>query len=140
MRKRKLFMLFTAWVLMGLMASLAQAGELTYNPINPNFGGNPLNGGLLLNSAQIQNDHEDPNRQPFPSFSDSFEDRVDRLVLNQIARGLLGSVFDSTTGELIPGTIDTGISTIVITDLGTELEIVITNNETGEMTTVRVPN
>ena len=33
----------------------ASAGELVYQPVNPSFGGNPLNGPNLLNSANSQN-------------------------------------------------------------------------------------
>jgi hypothetical protein len=38
-----------------------QATELVYTPVNPAFGGNPLNGTWLLNNAQAQNDYDDPD-------------------------------------------------------------------------------
>ncbi|MGB6007142.1 curli assembly protein CsgF [Castellaniella sp.] len=44
-----------------LMAGPAQASQLTYTPVNPSFGGNPLNGSFLLQSAQTQ------KRYPFPT-------------------------------------------------------------------------
>lgn len=31
------------------------AGELVYQPVNPAFGGNPLNEDFLIGTAQIQN-------------------------------------------------------------------------------------
>jgi len=34
-----------------------QAGTQVYTPTNPTFGGNPLNGSNLFNSAQAQNQH-----------------------------------------------------------------------------------
>ncbi len=34
-----------------------QAGTMIYTPTNPTFGGNPLNGSYLFNSAQAQNQH-----------------------------------------------------------------------------------
>jgi len=40
---------------------ICQATELVYTPVNPNFGGNPLNGPTLLNEAQAQNDYKDPD-------------------------------------------------------------------------------
>ena len=42
-------------------ACAAQATELVYTPVNPAFGGNPLNGTWLLNNAQAQNDYDDPD-------------------------------------------------------------------------------
>lgn len=39
----------------------ASATELVHTPVNPAFGGNPLNGTWLLNNAQAQNDHDDPS-------------------------------------------------------------------------------
>jgi curli production assembly/transport component CsgF len=35
-------------------AGSACASQLTYAPVNPTFGGNPLNGTFLLNSGQAQ--------------------------------------------------------------------------------------
>ena len=49
-------------LLLGLgSCGLVQATELVYTPINPSFGGNPLNGTWLLNNAQAQNDYDDPD-------------------------------------------------------------------------------
>lgn len=35
-----------------LMTGSAMAGQLTYTPVNPSFGGSPLNGPYLLQKAQ----------------------------------------------------------------------------------------
>ena len=137
MKKSNLILIAGGLVAGWLVASVSFAGEMVYQPANPSFGGNPFNAGPLLNQANAQNDNVDPNRTVRQA--QTFADRVDRLVLNAIASGILGNITDST-GDLIPGTIDTGINTIVITDLGTQLEVVITNNATGEVTTILVPN
>jgi len=130
------------------LAGSASGGEIVYRPVNPNFGGSPLNGQHLLSNATLQDDHEDPRAQSSLAqrsaaslrAGDGFQDRVDRLVLNQLSRQILGNLTDPDTGLLVPGTIDTGISTIEITDLGAELEVVITNNASGEATRILVPN
>lgn len=44
-----------------LMSAPVMAGQLQYTPVNPSFGGNPLNGSNLLQSAQAQ------KRFPFPT-------------------------------------------------------------------------
>ena len=121
-----------------LTAGSVWAGEITYNPVNPNFGGNPFNAAPLLSAASAQNDHEDPNAVS-RDFSQSFQDKVDSLILSSLARAALGSLTDDS-GNLVPGTFDTGLSTITITDLGTTLEIKVVDNATGDTTTVVVPN
>jgi curli production assembly/transport component CsgF len=35
-------------------AAPASASEMVYHPVNPTFGGNPLNGSTLLSTAQAQ--------------------------------------------------------------------------------------
>ena len=47
---------FGAAILIGLSALsvCASASQLTYTPVNPTFGGNPLNGSYLLSTAQGQ--------------------------------------------------------------------------------------
>jgi curli production assembly/transport component CsgF len=46
-----------AAVLAATAGGAAQAGTLVYTPTNPTFGGNPLNGSTLFNSAQVQNQY-----------------------------------------------------------------------------------
>ena len=142
MKKTKLILIAGGLAAGWLVASVGFAGELVYLPANPSFGGNPFNAAPLLSNAQAQNSHtaEESARVNAAALrADSIADRVDRLVLNGIASGILGNITDSL-GNLIPGTINTGINTIVITDLGTQLEVVITNNATGEVTIILVPN
>jgi curli production assembly/transport component CsgF len=44
-----------AVIAVGIDASApAFASELVYHPVNPTFGGNPLNGSFLLSTAQAQ--------------------------------------------------------------------------------------
>ncbi len=123
---------------MWVYALPAFSGELAYQPVNPNFGGNPFNAAPLLSSAQAQNDFEDPKK--IDRAGQSFEDRLDRLVLSSVARGILGNITDPVTGNLIPGIINTGLSTIEIADDGVTLTITVTDNATGAMTTFTSPS
>lgn len=43
-----------------LFTPLAWGGNMVFQFVNPNFGGNPNNGAYLLNSAQAQNSYKDP--------------------------------------------------------------------------------
>jgi|SRR4029077_9006866 curli production assembly/transport component CsgF len=52
MEKTKLLILAAASAI-GLLGS-ASASEMVYHPVNPTFGGSPLNGAALLSQAQAQ--------------------------------------------------------------------------------------
>lgn len=109
------------------------ASQLIYEPTNPNFGGNPLNGNFLLQNAQSQDDHEDPNNPADlyeqPSALDRFTDSLETRLLNQ----LLTDVGDGNSGELITDDFivqivdNDGVLTVLITDraTGDKSEIVV---------------
>jgi curli production assembly/transport component CsgF len=50
---RRYGLLASVIILLGACSSAA-ASEIVYHPINPSFGGNPLNGSALLSQAQAQ--------------------------------------------------------------------------------------
>ncbi|HEU0231524.1 MAG TPA: curli assembly protein CsgF [Burkholderiaceae bacterium] len=45
---------------LALAAAPSMASQLIYTPVNPSFGGNPLNGTYLLSKAQAENNHQAP--------------------------------------------------------------------------------
>jgi len=52
---RKRYWAIAAIAAIGMSASApAFASEMVYHPVNPTFGGNPLNGSFLLSTAQAQ--------------------------------------------------------------------------------------
>ncbi|NLS17604.1 curli assembly protein CsgF [Rhizobium sp. P40RR-XXII] len=55
--------------LTALMAVPALAGQLVYQPTNPTFGGNPLNGSFLLSTAQTQGAGVKSGQQQTPDLS-----------------------------------------------------------------------
>lgn len=120
-------------------ADVSRAEDLVYEPVNPNFGGNPLNGRYLLDGAILQNDNDDPNASRLGPASryDSFAERLDRAILSELSRRIIGNAFGEEGLE--DGTYDTGISTIVIETTPVSTIITITDNETGEVTTIEVP-
>lgn len=137
---------FPAAVLVGatlLAAPPAFSSELVYTPVNPAFGGSPLNGAVLLNAAQAQNKTKDPDSvQPSsPGQSSSlqqFNDLLERSILNRLAAAATGNIVGAN-GQLVPGTIETNNFTIAITDLGGGvLQITTTDNVSGAVTSFQV--
>jgi curli production assembly/transport component CsgF len=122
----------------------AQAGfatEMVHTPMNPSFGGNPLNGPVLLNSANAQNHFKADSASSgvtTPSALDTFNQRLQSMVLDRIATSVTGSLFDSN-GHLIPGTVETSAFRISIVQLpGGLLQITTTDKSTGASTTFQV--
>lgn len=119
------------------------AGPIVYTPVNPSFGGNPLNGPNLLNSANSQNKFTDPSVQSLfgrtpQSDLDLFNQRLQSLILDRIANSLSSSLFDAN-GNLKPGTVETSsfLITIVQQSNGTLL-ITTLDKTTGASTQFEV--
>ncbi|WP_136419737.1 curli assembly protein CsgF [Herbaspirillum sp. ST 5-3] len=131
-----------AAVLIGLTASNAPATELVYVPVNPSFGGNPLNAPGLLGAAQATNKHKAPvtvdsalSRQ---TSLQQFNDMLERSILSQLAYAATSSVM-GTGGRLVPGTVETGNFRINILDMGGGvLQITTTDKVTGASTSFQV--
>lgn len=120
------------------LGALAQATELVYTPVNPSFGGNPLNGTWLLGNAQSQNSHRgDSGSRSAQSgitalqrFTSQLESRLLSQLLTDIQNGESGSL---TTDAFIVNIIDdSGVLSIVITDRQTgEVSEVVVNGLTA---------
>ncbi|EGM71626.1 curli assembly protein CsgF [Shewanella sp. HN-41] len=107
-----------------------QATELIYTPVNPSFGGNPLNGAFLLNKAQSQNDNQASSTEK--DFVTRFKESLERNIINSITRGV-------ADGEITDGVYDTGDFRIEVASTGNGVMLTITNLETGEVTVIEMP-
>ncbi|MCO6056682.1 curli assembly protein CsgF [Pseudomonas sp. MOB-449] len=129
MNKNRLSLLLLGF---GLIGSV-QATELVYTPVNPAFGGNPLNGTWLLNNAQAQNDHDDPDSGSSAASRQSALQRFTSTLESRLLSQLLTNIEEGNTGSL---TTDSFIINMI--DDGGELSIVITDRATGEVSEVVV--
>lgn len=118
-----------------LLGGAAHATEIVYQPVNPSFGGNPLNSGHLLNLANTQNRYpNDPNAPSLfgrssQSQLDLFNQRLQSLILDRIASSITGSLFD-VNGDLQPGTVETSTFLISIVDIGNSMLLITTTDKT----------
>ena len=124
------------------VAAPASAGELIYYPTNPSFGGNPLNGSVLLNSAQATKKHKDPEADKYgigrQSTLESFNESLERAVLGQLASAATGEIMGAD-GSLRPGVVETGNFRINIVDMGGGvLQITTTDKVLGTSTSFQV--
>lgn len=117
----------------------APAQELTYQPINPAFGGSPGNTQFLLNTANNQNPFEGGGANRFRRDPlQNFEQRLQRQVLNQISRQVIQDRFDDIdlTQE---GSFDFDRFSVDVTPGPSGISIRVFNKQTGESTNVELP-
>ena len=113
-----------------LLAFAGQATELVYTPINPSFGGNPLNGSFLLNKAQAQNDNQAAGNEK--DFVTRFKESLERNIINSITRGV-------ADGDITDGVYDTGDYRVEVASTGSGVMLTITNLLSGEVTVIEMP-
>ena len=77
------------------VSSYAMSSELVYKPINPSFGGSPLNGNFLLGKAQGQNKHKAP--QSTKSFGEKVASAIERATISDIIRKYKDTVLGENT-------------------------------------------
>lgn len=135
-------MVFLGWAACGS----AYATEMVYVPLNPSFGGNPLNGPNLLNTAQATNTHTDPNAPDLSALGaatqqtplQQFNDTLQRSILSSVAASAASSII-GPNGSLHPGIVQTGNFTISVVDAGGGLlNITTTDKTTGAQTSFQV--
>ena len=123
--------------LLAFAVSPAIAQDITYQPIDPSFGGNPFNSAHLLGIANAQNKYKDPSTQTNNSQADIFARQLQSRLLSALSSQITDAIFGDNPQQ--HGTISFGGQTIVF-DRGLEdVTLTITNNDSGEVTTIVVP-
>lgn len=94
------------WIYFGLaviFSSPVTATELVHRFVDPNFGGNPLNGNFLMSQASGQDrNKEPPVIEPPVDPLKEFSDRLKDSILSGLANATSDKLVDSTTGKIIP--------------------------------------
>lgn len=120
-----------------LLPPESKATELVYTPVNPSFGGSPLNGSFLLQQAESQNKFKDKassfKNDPFDDFAESLQ----RRVLSAVANKIVGDFDDK---PLTDGELQVGDFLITVHSGGDGTNVVISDPTTGRETTVTIPN
>jgi curli production assembly/transport component CsgF len=126
-----------ACVISCCLASAASAQDITYQPIDPTFGGNPFNSAHLLGIANSQNDYKDPKATANSSQADIFARQLQSRLLSALSSQIVDAIFGDNPQE--SGTISFGGQTINFVRSLTEVTLTITDNDTGEVTTIVIP-
>lgn len=129
-------------VLLAGLGSVVQASELAYVPNNPSFGGNPLNGPVLLNQATAQNKFTEKSSSSSSLSGQTaltqFNSMLQSAILSRVSSAVTSSIV-GTNGQLVPGVVETTDFSISITNLQAGiLQIVTTDKNTGQQTQFQV--
>lgn len=118
------------------MVSSAAAGELTYKPTNPAFGGNPFNGPYLLSNATAQRQHEAPETKR-DSAIEEFGENVQRSLLSRLSRDIADQIIGEDAKD--SGSFKVGDTHLDFHREGQNVVINIADPQTGEATTIELP-
>lgn len=119
-----------------VLAGAASSGELIYTPVNPAFGGSPLNGSHLLNNANAQNKYE--KKEDKQSQAEMFAKQLQSRLYSALAGQITDAIFGENAQESGQVQFD---DQIIAWSQGLDSVIVtITNQSTGAVTTIEVPN
>jgi curli production assembly/transport component CsgF len=135
----------TTVAVVGLLGTAAEASQLHYQPVNPTFGGNPLNGSFLLSTANSNN----YNHLTSPAANNALnttESTADELrqalvsaLISQASTLAVNSILGTTNGTpLNSGTVVIGGETISFNRAGGQINITLTDPD-GTQTQVSVP-
>lgn len=120
-----------------LASTAAGAQDLSYQPINPRFGGNPFNSNHLLAEANAQNKYKDPADAANESQADIFARQLQSQLLSALSSQVVNAIFGPNPQQ--NGVINFGGQTIRY-DRGLDsVTLTITDTTTGKVTTVSVP-
>ena len=127
----------SATVAAALMPAVLGAQDLTYQPIDPSFGGNPFNSSHLLGVAGAQNNTKDPTSAATSTEADIFARQLQSRLLSALSSQIVDAIFGENPQER--GTISFGGQTIDFVRSLDEVTLNITNTATGEVTKIVIP-
>ncbi|TBM16467.1 curli production assembly/transport protein CsgF [Hafnia alvei] len=84
-----------------LISPVSWGGNMVFQFVNPNFGGNPNNGSFLLNEANAQNSYKDPNGYDFDTSTPSPLDNFTSVIQSQLLGNLMGNISQGKPGRLV---------------------------------------
>lgn len=135
-------------IMLSATAQVAIAQDLVYTPINPSFGGSPLNSSHLLSTANAQRTATARDAQTDPILGgDGFETpgssnadlsvrQLEARLLSALASQVTSAIFD---GEQDNGTVTFGSTTVTFERTLDSLRLVIIDSLDGTVTEIVVP-
>jgi len=116
-----------------LVSPLSWGGNMVFQFVNPNFGGNPNNGAFLLNEANAQNSYKDPDGYNFDSSTPSALDNFTSALQSQLLGNLMGNISQGKPGRMV-----TQDFIVDVQNTDGQLVMNVTDRKTGKVSTIQV--
>lgn len=126
-----------------LTISSSFASQLVYTPVNPSFGGSPLNGPYVLGQASannykfLQNPATKQSAQNGPNSIQLFQQEITSSLLSQIATQVGQEIIGENARN--SGTFNLNGEIIQFNRNGGQVNIDITDAATGGKTNIQIP-
>lgn len=121
----------------GGLSTIATASTLTYTPINPAFGGSPLNSSYLLGVAGAINKYKDPTATTSTDQGALFVQQLQGQLLSALSSQITNVIFGPDAAQA--GKIVFGDQTISFTKNLDSVQLSIINTSTGSTTSIAIP-
>ncbi len=119
------------------------ATELLYTPVNPNFGGSPLNGSFLMNEATANNHFPTPKTQTTATSSTSAQQEVlqnlQQAAINAVLSEVAQQISSGLSQKNASGSYNIAGELINFQTVGNQINITLTDSTTGATTTIQIP-
>ena len=129
------------WILVGCVAAGGvHASEIVYTPINPTFGGNPLNASQLQAVASAQK--PSAPAATTASTQQSTTQQFLQMLQSQLYASLANAVSNAITGSnaQAAGTIKLDNMQVSWNTTNGQKQITMTDYSTGQVTTITLPS
>jgi curli production assembly/transport component CsgF len=136
-------MIRIALAIASLTATPCIARDLIYTPVNPVFGGSPLNAGTMSNLATSNNrfrtspESREQQRATSTSNAQQFERQITASLLSQIATTVGQQILGENARD--SGTFNVGGTVVQFNRVGGQINIDITEAASGGRTNIQIP-
>jgi curli production assembly/transport component CsgF len=125
-----------------LSAGTGKASQLVYTPVNPSFGGSPLNGPYVLGLAASNNDKFTQNpatkqQTTGASAVQQFQQQITSALLSQIAFTVSQEIIGENARD--SGSFNINGQLIQFNRVGGQIDISITDAASGANTQIQIP-
>jgi curli production assembly/transport component CsgF len=133
-----------AFVTLLLCPVAGGATSIQYTPVNPNFGGSPLNGSFLLNQATVNNSRY--QTAPSSATAGSSEASARQQIIQNLQQAAVNAVLSQVAQQISEGLTNNQSGSYNIAGelinfqrSGNEINITITDATTGGTTSIQIP-
>lgn len=120
-----------------LLFCASAKAEITYRPVNPSFGGNPLNSSHLQGLANAQKSFKETSSSKTQTPSERFLSMLQSRLYSSLAAQVSEAIFGDNAQPT--GTIVFDDQQVSFINTGTEIHITVTDFNTGQVTNIVVP-